>query len=66
MRRAYLLAASAAALALAAPGAWAQSGAVEKAVGGYSFEEAAKEDPATKDFHSPDGKLTSSLPPMTH
>jgi simple sugar transport system substrate-binding protein len=64
MKRAYLLAASAAALALAATGAWAQSGAVEKAVGGYSFEEAAKENPATKDFHSADGHLTFAI--VTH
>jgi simple sugar transport system substrate-binding protein len=64
MRRAYLLAASAAALSLGATGAWAQSGAVEKAVGGYSFEEAAAEAPGTKDFHSADGKLTFAI--VTH
>ncbi len=42
----------------------AQSGALEKAVGGYSFEEAAKEDPATKNFHSNDGVLTFAI--VTH
>ncbi|WP_227010448.1 substrate-binding domain-containing protein [Pelagibius marinus] len=37
---------------------------MEKAVGGYSFEEAAKEDPATKNFHSNDGVLTFAI--VTH
>jgi simple sugar transport system substrate-binding protein len=64
MKRAHLLAASAAALALGATGAWAQSGAVEKAVGGYSFEDAAAEAAETKDFHSADGKLTFAI--VTH
>ena len=64
MRRAYLLAASAAALSLGATAAWAQSGSVEKAVGGYSFDEAAAEAPGTKDFHSADGKLTFAI--VTH
>src|SRR5271168_3937597 len=42
-------------------GAFAQSGAINKAVGGYSFEEAAKEAPATKK----DGKpLTFAI--ITH
>src|SRR4029079_7635470 len=44
--------------------AWAQSGSVEKAVGGYNFEEAAKEAPETKDFHSADGHLTFAI--VTH
>ncbi|MEO6012550.1 MAG: substrate-binding domain-containing protein [Devosia sp.] len=44
--------------------ALAQSGSIDKAVGGYSFEEAAKEDPATKDFHSADGHLTFAI--VTH
>ena len=47
-----------------ASGAFAQSGAVGKAVGGYSFEEAAKEAPGTKNFHSADGKLTFAI--VTH
>ena len=49
---------------LPASQAWAQSGALEKAVGGYSFEEAAKEDPGTKNFHSNDGVLTFAV--VTH
>jgi simple sugar transport system substrate-binding protein len=44
--------------------AFAQSGAVEKAVGGYSFEEAAQESPDTKNFHSNDGVLTFAI--VTH
>jgi simple sugar transport system substrate-binding protein len=43
---------------------FAQSGALEKAVGGYSFEEAAKESPDTKNFHSNDGVLTFAI--VTH
>jgi simple sugar transport system substrate-binding protein len=35
-----------------------------KAVGGYSFEQAAKEAPGTKNFHSRDGKLTFAI--VTH
>ena len=37
---------------------------IEKAVGGYSFGDAAKEDEATKNFHSTDGKLTFAI--VTH
>lgn len=44
--------------------AFAQSGSVGKAVGGYTFEEASKEVPATKNFHSADGKLTFAI--VTH
>ena len=40
------------------------AGTVSKAVGGYSFEDAAKEAPGTKDFHSADGKLTFAI--VTH
>lgn len=50
-------------LALAAP-AMAQTGALDKAVGGYSFDEAAKEAPGTKDHHSKDGRLTFAI--ITH
>jgi len=50
-------------LALAAP-AGAQTGALDKAVGGYSFGDAAKPAPATKDFHSKDGRLTFAI--ITH
>src|SRR5262245_29948856 len=63
MIRALPLAAGAAALSLAAPHAFAQ-GVVEKAVGGYSFEDAAAEAPGTKDFHSADGHLTFAI--VTH
>jgi simple sugar transport system substrate-binding protein len=41
-----------------------QSGTIDQAVGGYSFDEAAQEDPATKDFHSGDGVLTFAI--VTH
>ncbi len=51
-------------LAFGATGAFAQSGALDKAVGGYSFGDAAKESPATKNFHSHKGKLTFAI--VTH
>ena len=41
-----------------------ESGTVSKAVGGYSFEDAAKEAEGTKNFHSPDGHLTFAI--VTH
>ena len=44
--------------------AFAQSGTLGKAVGGYSFEDAAKEAPTTKNFHSADGHLTFAI--VTH
>ena len=51
--------------ALLSGGAIAQeSGTVSKAVGGYSFEDAAKEAEGTKNFHSPDGHLTFAI--VTH
>ena len=53
-----------AAVGLAASQAIAQSGLLERAVGGYSFAEAAKEAPGTKDFNSADGKLTFAI--VTH
>lgn len=37
---------------------------IDQAVGGYSFGDAAQEDPATKDFNSADGKLTFAI--VTH
>jgi simple sugar transport system substrate-binding protein len=64
MRHLIPLAAGAAALSLGVTGAYAQSGGVEKAVGGYTWEEAAAEAPGTKDFHSADGQLTFAL--VTH
>ena len=63
--RNFLLGASALALVLGTAGAArAQSGALSKAVGGYTFEDAVKESPGTKDFHSKDGKLTFAI--ITH
>jgi simple sugar transport system substrate-binding protein len=53
-----------AAVALLAGPAFAQSGALNQAVGGYSFEEAAKEAEGTKNFHSNDGVLTFAI--VTH
>ncbi len=45
--------------------AWAQTtGAVDRAAGGYSFEEAAAEDPNTKNHRSNDGVLTFAI--ITH
>jgi simple sugar transport system substrate-binding protein len=64
MKHTLVLAACAAASWLGVPYAFAQSGSVEKAVGGYSFEDAAKEAPGTKDFHSADGHLTFAI--VTH
>ncbi len=64
MKRIFPLAAVAAALLLGVPCAYAQSGSVEKAVGGYNFGEAAKESPDTKNFHSADGHLTFAI--VTH
>ncbi len=59
------LALGTAAAALVATGAHAQSGGtIAKAVGGYTFEDAAKESPDTKNFHSKDGKLTFAI--VTH
>ena len=52
------------AAAFAASGAFAQSGTITKAVGGYTFEDAAKEAPGTKNFHSADGHLTFAI--VTH
>ncbi|MFO1141577.1 MAG: substrate-binding domain-containing protein [Amaricoccus sp.] len=65
MRLLVSLAAGAAALSFGVSGAWAQStGTIAKAVGGYSFDDAAKEAPGTKDFHSKDGHLTFAI--VTH
>ena len=51
-------------MAVGTSGVLAQAGGIGQAVGGYSFEDAAKEDPATKDFNSNDGKLTFAI--VTH
>lgn len=53
-----------AAAALVTTGAMAQSGMVDRAVAGYSWDEAAQEAPGTKDFHSNDGVLTFAI--VTH
>jgi simple sugar transport system substrate-binding protein len=54
-----------AAAAFVVSGAYAaDTGTIAKAVGGYTFEDAAKEAPTTKDFHSKDGKLTFAI--ITH
>jgi simple sugar transport system substrate-binding protein len=44
--------------------AFAQSGSVERAVGGYTFDEAAQESLDTKNFNSGDGVLTFAI--VTH
>ncbi len=64
MHKALAVLAASAATMLFSAGAYAQSGSVAKAVGGYSFEDAAKEAEATKKFHSDDGQLTFAL--VTH
>lgn len=57
--------ASAIAMMVAGAGvANAQSGSIGQAVGGYSFEDAAKEAAGTKNFHSNDGVLTFAI--VTH
>ncbi len=64
MRNVIRLAALAAGISLCSIAAHAQSGTLSKAVGGYSFEDAAKEAAGTKDFNSKDGKLTFAI--VTH
>jgi simple sugar transport system substrate-binding protein len=51
-------------VAAASTAALAQSGSINQAVGGYSFDEAAKEHADTKNFHSNDGVLTFAI--VTH
>ena len=43
----------------------AQSGIISNSVAGYSFEDAAKENPDTKNFHSADGHLTFAIVTQT-
>ncbi|WP_046869647.1 substrate-binding domain-containing protein [Microvirga massiliensis] len=64
MRFCVFAASLAAGVSLAAVSAHAQSGVLNKAVGGYSFEDASKEAPTTKDFNNKDGKLTFAV--ITH
>jgi simple sugar transport system substrate-binding protein len=65
MRYSLFLVAGAAALSFICTIALAQSGRIGTAVGGYSFEEAAKEHPDTKNFHSADGHLTFAIVTQT-
>src|SRR5688572_4582909 len=51
-------------IAVGTTGVLAQSGAIGSAVAGYSWEDAAKEAPETKNFHSDDGSLTFAI--VTH
>ena len=63
--RTLLAGASALALISAFGGtAAAQTGMLDKAVGGYTFDQAAKEGPDTKNFNNKDGKLTFAI--VTH
>ena len=65
MRRIIASIGASAVAALTVAAVYAQgSGSVDKAVGGYSFEDAAKEAAGTKDFHSADGQLTFAI--VTH
>lgn len=64
MKLTLFAAALVAGVSLSAFGAHAQTGALNKAVGGYSFDDAAKESPDTKNFNSKDGKLTFAI--VTH
>jgi len=65
MRNIAAMLAVGAAAALISTSAFAQSaGSVAKAVGGYTFEDAAKESPDTKNYHSADGHLTFAV--ITH
>ncbi len=63
MKKLMIAAGVAAALALGG-NAFAQSGTLGKAVGGYSFDDAAKEAPTTKTFHGANGHLTFAI--VTH
>jgi simple sugar transport system substrate-binding protein len=64
MKIPFIAAALAASVSVFAFSAQAQTGVLNKAVGGYSFDDAAKESPDTKNFNSKDGKLTFAI--VTH
>jgi simple sugar transport system substrate-binding protein len=65
MKREILTVAAAALLsAVAAVPGFAQSGGIDKAVSGYTWDEAAKEADGTKNFNSNDGVLTFAI--VTH
>ena len=48
-------------LSIGATGVFAQPVSISHAVGGYTFENAAKENSETKNFHSSDGHLTFAI-----
>ncbi|MEO7221407.1 MAG: substrate-binding domain-containing protein [Devosia sp.] len=58
------MAVSATALLVAAYATGGYAQGIDKAVGGYSWADAAKENPDTKNFHSADGHLTFAI--VTH
>ena len=60
-KRTFILAAV---CSLFATGAFAQTGILDNAVGGYTFKDAAMESPDTKNYNSADGKLTFAI--VTH
>ena len=62
--KAGLLAASALVLVFGTQAFAEEAGSISKAVGGYTFDQAAKEAPGTKNFHSADGHLTFAI--ITH
>ena len=65
MRRIIASIGASAVAALTVAAVYAQgSGTISKAVGGYSFGDAAKDADATKNFHSADGHLTFAI--VTH
>ncbi len=64
MKNMLSLAVCSAALIVGATGAFAQTGTLSKAVGGYTFEDAAKAAPETMNFNNADGKLTFAM--VTH
>jgi simple sugar transport system substrate-binding protein len=64
MKNALRMAALAAGISLFSLSAHAQSGVLNKAVGGYSFDDASKEAAETKNFNNKDGKLTFAI--VTH
>ena len=64
MKSLFTTASAVAILAMSANAVMAQSGGLDAAVGGYTFDEAAEEHPDTKNFNSDDGVLTFAI--VTH
>src|SRR5690606_7845461 len=64
MKSLFTTASAVAILAMSANAVMAQSGGLDAAVGGYTFDEAAEEHPDTKSFNSDDGVLTFAI--VTH